>query len=88
MKLKHGHGKFTTPGHAGRGSEEFEGDWVEDKMQGLGRYSFASGAVYVGQWIKGKMHGKGKLTNIDGTTYDGDWADSMMHGEGTYVDID
>lgn len=54
-KLKHGHGKVTFPGHNGRGGEEYEGDWVEDKMHGQGRYSFTSGAVYTGSWVKGKM---------------------------------
>lgn len=86
--MKHGHGKLTTAGNAGRGKEEYDGDWVEDKMQGIGRYSFTSGAVYVGQWHKGKMHGRGKITNADGTTYDGEWSENVMNGEGTYVDLD
>lgn len=38
IKLKHGHGKFTSSGYSGRGQEEYEGDWSEDKMQGHGRY--------------------------------------------------
>lgn len=57
-------------------------------MQGIGRYSFTSGAVYVGQWHKGKMHGRGNITNADGTTYDGEWSENVMNGEGTYVDLD
>lgn len=72
-KLKHGHGKVTFPGHNGRGGEEYEGDWVEDKMHGQGRYSFTSGAVYTGSWVKGKMQGYGKIENVDGTSYEGDW---------------
>lgn len=86
--MKHGHGKVVYAGHAGHGQEEFEGDWQDDKMHGVGRYQFTSGAVYVGEWVKGKMHGKGKITNADGTTYDGEWSENVMHGVGTYVDLD
>ena len=87
-KLKHGHGKIVFPGQNGRGAEEYDGDWVEDKMQGNGRYSFSSGNVYTGEWLKGLMHGRGKMVNVDGTSYDGEWEHGVMHGEGVYVDKD
>lgn len=31
-KLKHGHGKVKHAGVKGKGVEEYEGDWCEDKM--------------------------------------------------------
>ena len=72
----------------GKGQEEYEGDWVDDKQEGFGRYTFTSGAVYSGEWKAGKMHGKGKIVNADGTSYEGDWENSLMHGEGLYIDAE
>ena len=88
-KLKHGHGKVQFKSSATNGSfqgETYEGDWVEDKMHGHGRYQFTSGAVYTGEWVKNKMDGKGSLINPDGTSYEGEWSNGLMHGEGSYVD--
>ena len=89
VKVKHGHGKITFPGVNGqKGSEEYDGDWVEDKMDGYGRYQFTSGAVYQGEWKTGKMHGEGKIVNADGTSYEGTWENNLYHGEGKFVDAD
>lgn len=85
-KLKHGHGKVVFAGAQNRGSEEYEGDWQEDKMHGHGRYSFTSGAVYTGDWSKGKMQGQGTMVNVDGTSYEGEWLNGLMHGVGVYFD--
>ena len=54
-KFKHGKGCIKFPGAQGmdNGHEEYEGDWVNDKMHGQGRYLFTSGAVYTGQWHEG-----------------------------------
>jgi hypothetical protein len=86
--MKHGHGKAIYAGVQGKGNEEYEGDWVDDKMHGYGRYQFTSGGVYTGQWHEGSMHGQGKIVNADGTSYSGEWNQNRMHGEGTYIDID
>lgn len=89
VKVKHGHGKITFPGVAGgKGHEEYDGDWEDDKMHGTGRYQFTSGAVYQGGWKHGQMHGHGKIVNADGTSYDGQWCENRMHGEGCFVDSD
>lgn len=84
--MKHGHGKITFPGPQGKGAEEYEGDWEEDKMNGHGRYIFTSGAEYIGSWKHGMMHGKGKKINADGTFYEGEWEKNLMHGDGVYLD--
>lgn len=56
-KFKHGKGKIRFPGAQGldSGHEEYEGDWVNDKMHGKGRYLFTSGAVYEGEWWEGSI---------------------------------
>ena len=88
-KVKHGSGKITCPGaDANLGGEEYDGEWVDDKMEGQGRYVFASGSTYTGNWKAGMMHGKGLKKNPDGTYYDGEWEQNLYHGEGTFVDED
>jgi hypothetical protein len=83
VKMKHGHGKITFPGvNGGKGCEEYDGDWEDDKMHGSGRFQFTSGAVYQGAFKNNKMHGLGKIVNADGTSYEGEWCDNLMHGEG------
>ena len=88
IKMKHGYGKAVYTGVHGKGNEEYEGDWVDDKMHGYGRYQFTSGGVYTGQWHEGQMQGQGKIVNADGTSYSGDWHGNRMHGEGLYIDFD
>ena len=38
--------------------EQYEGNWVEDKMEGYGTYQYLSGAVYSGEWKNNMHHGK------------------------------
>lgn len=89
-KFKHGKGRIMFPGAQGMevGHEEYEGDWVYDKMHGQGRYLYTSGAEYKGMWQEGMMNGQGKMVYADGTWYEGGWVNNLMHGEGTYVDRD
>ena len=46
--MKHGQGILKIPGQGIHklGGEEYEGSWVEDKMDGKGIYRYANGAVY------------------------------------------
>ncbi len=89
-KVKNGHGKITFPSAGGNelGSEEYEGDWEEDLMQGYGKYRYTSGATYSGQWSKGKQEGQGKMLYADGSSYEGAWHLNLMHGEGVYTDAE
>jgi hypothetical protein len=38
---RHGKGTYS------EGSNKYEGDWKEDKMSGVGKFTYASGAVYL-----------------------------------------
>jgi hypothetical protein len=82
VKVRDGQGTMTS------GPEVYKGSWVEDKMDGVGEYSFASGAIYKGDFKKNVFHGKGEYTFQDGAIYTGHWQDNKMHGEGTYTDKD
>ena len=87
-KLKHGFGKITHSKIVEKQSirDTYEGDWVNDEMNGKGVYTYISGSIYTGHWKSNKHHGKGLLTFSDGSYYDGEWLDHKMHGLGVYVD--
>ena len=61
----------------------YEGEWVDDKINGQGTLWYADGDQYQGEWRDGKMHGRGTYTYADGDQYEGDWKDDRRHGKGT-----
>lgn len=52
------------------------------KLNGLGRLTLKSGAVYEGHFLDGCMHGQGKLVFPDGIEYEGQFQDGAMEGSG------
>uniref|UniRef100_A0A7S1C5G3 MORN repeat-containing protein 5 n=1 Tax=Bicosoecida sp. CB-2014 TaxID=1486930 RepID=A0A7S1C5G3_9STRA len=68
------------------GVERYEGSWVADKMDGQGKFVFATGAVYEGGFADNVFSGSGRYEWKDGATYEGGWRQGRMHGDGTYVD--
>ena len=63
VKVKEGEGIYKI------GPEEYVGLWKNDKMNGFGKYNFASGAVYEGDFKDNVFHGQGQYTFPDGATY-------------------
>ena len=62
VKVKDGKGKIMFPGAKdamGRqlGGEEYDGEWLDDKMSGNGLYKYTGGSTYNGQWKNGMMNG-------------------------------
>lgn len=49
------------------GTIKYEGDFIEGKFEGTGKYTFESGNYYIGEWSDNKMNGIGKYYNKDGT---------------------
>ena len=42
----------------------YNGNWVENKMEGIGSLYYDSGKpAYEGEWKNDQFHGKGKLYN-------------------------
>ena len=39
------------------GSEKYVGEWKKDVIDGVGRYSFASGSSYEGAFVQSKFEG-------------------------------
>ena len=64
----------------------YVGQLVNDKMNGRGVYTYASGDRYEGDYKDDKMNGRGVYTYADGDRYDGDWKDGIMNGRGVFTD--
>ena len=82
QKVRDGMGTMTS------GPETYKGQWVGDKMNGEGVYSFASGAVFKGHFKDNVFEGEGEYIFPDGAIYSGQWHNNKMHGQGTYTDKD
>ena len=42
------------------GNIQYEGDWINNKREGNGKYIWEDGEYYIGQWKNGLRNGKGK----------------------------
>ena len=54
MGKKHGKGAYTWAD-----GSIYDGDWVENRIEGFGAYVWVDGRRYVGQWLNNNMHGHG-----------------------------
>ncbi|KAL0237005.1 hypothetical protein PCE1_000402 [Barthelona sp. PCE] len=52
--IRSGHGKFICP------LFEYNGEWNNDVIEGVGEVSFHTGAKYNGQFVNNKFHGDGE----------------------------
>ena len=67
---RHGKGKV----YYKNGDIKYDGDFVNDKCEGNGKYIYEGGKYYIGQLLNGKRHGKGKVYYKNGDIkYDGDF---------------
>ena len=68
--------------------ERYEGEYRDDKKEGMGVYTWPSGARYEGQYLENKRHGKGTYLFASGEragdSYTGEWVANNMDGKGTY----
>jgi hypothetical protein len=63
----------------------YDGTWLNNKMEGEGKFTYADKSRYVGQYKADKKHGKGKYYWNDEKYYDGEWFNNKQHGEGVIV---
>jgi hypothetical protein len=80
VKTRNGRGIYTI------GRDRYEGEWVNDAMEGAGEFTFGSGAVYRGFFKNNLFHGEGEYIFPNGSKYSGGWHNNKMHGNGTYTD--
>ncbi|KAK9829757.1 hypothetical protein WJX72_007698 [[Myrmecia] bisecta] len=81
-RVRHGKGTYR------EGQYCYKGEWLDDKMHGTGKFTFASGAVFEGSWLNGEYQGRGCYSWPDGRKYEGEWQQCRMHGQGVYTDKD
>ena len=63
----------------------YEGEFLEGKQHGKGKYSLPNGYQYEGDWKEGKIEGFGKATYPDGSFYEGTFIDGQHSGEGKII---
>lgn len=61
----------------------YTGNFIDDKMQGLGVLDWHDGKTYRGQFANNQMHGEGVMSWPDGTKYTGNYREGRKHGLGT-----
>ena len=61
---------------------EYEGDFSEGELAGLGKLTFANKDVYTGGFKCNKMHGKGLYQYANSDVYEGVWIDNKSEGRG------
>ena len=66
----------------------YEGDWINDKEDGKGKYIYTSKDKYEGEFQHGLRHGTGKYTYANGDVYEGQWIDDLGHGKGELKEHD
>ena len=67
------------------GNIMYEGDFVNDKREGNGRYIWEDGENYIGQFKNDLSHGKGTKYYSNGDKYTGDWVYDKREGNGKYI---
>jgi hypothetical protein len=66
----------------------YEGEWLNGKRHGQGRWSRLDGTIYSGEWKSDKPDGQGTLTLPDGKKYTGGWKVGQQHGPGVVIQPD
>ena len=67
----------------------YEGDWINDKAEGNGKYIFEDGEYYIGHWKNGLRDGKGTLYYPNSKiAYKGDFLNNNYDGIGQFIYTD
>ena len=60
----------------------YEGDWLNNRKDGIGIESYKDGSRYQGEHKNGVKHGIGTYFWDDGSIYEGEWKYNLMDGYG------
>lgn len=80
--VRSGVGKYTNK----KDGVVYEGEWVDDRMEGQGLATYPSGAVYEGGFENNLYNGEGRYTWTDGCTYRGTFKNNLIEGNGKFSD--
>lgn len=64
-------------------NDVYQGEFFQDKRNGVGTFRSAGGGYYEGSWKEGLAHGTGNMYYANGEVYIGNWQMGMKHGRGT-----
>ncbi|MGE0830760.1 MAG: hypothetical protein AB7O04_15605, partial [Hyphomonadaceae bacterium] len=64
------------------GGLRYEGEWANDKYEGLGIYMWRDSTRYAGELSNGAWSGYGVYTFDDDRKYEGQWVNNMYEGYG------
>jgi hypothetical protein len=71
-----------------KGGDRYEGETVDGKRQGSGKYFYANGDFYEGEWADDKKNGYGELKSPNGEPiYKGEWKNDKFDGRGTWYNL-
>ena len=60
----------------------YRGEWVNDKFEGHGTYTYRNNAQYVGGFRANQRNGRGTYTWPDGARFVGEYRDDKRNGPG------
>ena len=60
----------------------YEGDWLDGKLTGKGKYTWSNGNVYFGDFVNFEFSGIGKITYADGDWFEGQFKNDKKNGLG------
>ena len=60
----------------------YEGYWMNDKANVLGKLIHADGDIYEGGWLDDRADGTGTYFHEGGAKYEGQWKDDKQDGVG------
>jgi len=61
---------------------KFQGEWIEDKVNGKGLMIYPSKDKYEGDFKDGIKKGSGIYEHVDGSRYEGKWENDDKNGNG------
>jgi len=64
---------------------QYEGQWVDAKMDGYGIYITVNGNKYIGQWKQNKREGRGEFLLTDGLSFKGYWVNDKLTCNDGYI---
>ena len=61
---------------------DYEGEFRNDKMEGIGEFAWSNGSKYQGEFKNNLRWGIGKMIWEDGNVYEGGWHKGIQNGFG------
>ena len=71
-----------------KNGDRYAGRFSENRMHGMGTYTWSRGSCYEGSFERSKMCGHGTMRYAFGHVYEGSWKDNLWHGHGVLTQRD